>query len=169
MGTGEAISCRTIRVDAMAVSFKIREIVDQLGCIKASEVHEVVVHENQGENLNYLLQRDPIDPQHIAEDKIAMLEESRQRAEKEKSESQGCIDAFLGALERAAKSLLRVKSLHGAGTSGTKAKKSKVPMDPKTVPTRTQKGGVDPAVPVPVRQLRDQYANAFSEFIALTY
>ncbi|GBP81472.1 hypothetical protein EVAR_86153_1 [Eumeta japonica] len=36
--------------------------VSRSRCIKASEVHEVVVYENRGENLNYLLQRDPKDP-----------------------------------------------------------------------------------------------------------
>ncbi|GBP82342.1 hypothetical protein EVAR_90977_1 [Eumeta japonica] len=49
---------RTISVDAMSVSFKTREVVDRLGCIKASEVHEFVVYEDRGENLNYFLQRD---------------------------------------------------------------------------------------------------------------
>ncbi|GBP70301.1 hypothetical protein EVAR_52320_1 [Eumeta japonica] len=44
----------------------------------------------------------------------------------------------------------------------------KVPTDPKTAPMRAQKGEVDPPAPFPVKQLRDYYANAFSEFIALT-
>ncbi|GBP37555.1 hypothetical protein EVAR_34590_1 [Eumeta japonica] len=40
--------------------------------------------------------------------------------------------------------------------------------DPKTLPTTAQKEEVDPPAPVPVRQLRDHYAYAFSEFIALS-
>ncbi|GBP37556.1 hypothetical protein EVAR_34591_1 [Eumeta japonica] len=53
----EATSSRTISVDAMTVFFETGEVLDRLGCSKASEVHEVVVYEVRGENLNYLLQR----------------------------------------------------------------------------------------------------------------
>ncbi|GBP63081.1 hypothetical protein EVAR_50037_1 [Eumeta japonica] len=40
-------------------------------------------------------------------------------------------------------------------------------LDPKTTPTRAQKGEIDLPASVPVRRQRDHYANAFSEFIAL--
>ncbi|GBP80865.1 hypothetical protein EVAR_54902_1 [Eumeta japonica] len=84
---GEAISSRTISVDAMSVSLETVEVANRLGCIKASEVHE----------------------QRIAEDKIAMLEENKQRVEKEKSKFQEHIHVFMEVLERAAKSLPGVK------------------------------------------------------------
>ncbi|GBP37608.1 hypothetical protein EVAR_34645_1 [Eumeta japonica] len=74
---------------------------------------------------------------------------------------------------------LRVSWTHpciptGTRKSGKKAcpflrlHKPIVPIDPKTVPTRTQNGKVNTPAPVLVRQLRDYYANAFSKFIALT-
>ncbi|GBP77744.1 hypothetical protein EVAR_55409_1 [Eumeta japonica] len=66
------------------------------------------------------------------------------------------------------KSLPGAKSLQWASTSEAKKKEPKVPIDPKTVPTRAQKGKVDPPAPVTVKQIRDDYANAFSKFIALT-
>ncbi|GBP37729.1 hypothetical protein EVAR_23779_1 [Eumeta japonica] len=49
-----------------------------------------------------------------------------------------------------------------------KRKKPTVPIDLKTAPRRAQKGEVDPQAPVPIRRLRDHYANAFSEFKAHT-
>ncbi|GBP66168.1 hypothetical protein EVAR_81825_1 [Eumeta japonica] len=53
-----AITPRTISVDAMLVFFETGEVVDRLQYIKASEFHEVMVNEDRGENLSYLLQRD---------------------------------------------------------------------------------------------------------------
>ncbi|GBP00476.1 hypothetical protein EVAR_1009_1 [Eumeta japonica] len=44
-GSGEVISSRTISVDA--ASFEIGEVVDRLGCIKESEVYEVVVYKDR--------------------------------------------------------------------------------------------------------------------------
>ncbi|GBP76046.1 hypothetical protein EVAR_33354_1 [Eumeta japonica] len=38
--------------------FRDRRVVDRLQYIKASEFHEVMVNEDRGENLSYLLQRD---------------------------------------------------------------------------------------------------------------
>ncbi|GBP08543.1 hypothetical protein EVAR_71812_1 [Eumeta japonica] len=54
-GSEEPITLRTISVDAMSVSFESGEVVERLGCIKASEVHEVVVYEDRSENPNCLL------------------------------------------------------------------------------------------------------------------
>ncbi|GBP89850.1 hypothetical protein EVAR_64223_1 [Eumeta japonica] len=42
----------------MSVSFQTEEVVDRLGCIKATGIHEIVVYEDRGKNLNYFLQRD---------------------------------------------------------------------------------------------------------------
>ncbi|GBP53709.1 hypothetical protein EVAR_39863_1 [Eumeta japonica] len=86
---------RIISVDTISVFIDIGELVDRLGCIKVSEVHEVMVYEDRGsERLQ----------QRITEDKKAELEDSKQRAHKENSESYG--RAFLGALGRAAKNLV---------------------------------------------------------------
>ncbi|GBP24088.1 hypothetical protein EVAR_27311_1 [Eumeta japonica] len=56
------ITPRAISIHAMAVSFETGEVVDRLGCIKASAAHKVMMYEDQNVNLNYLLQRDPTDP-----------------------------------------------------------------------------------------------------------
>ncbi|GBP87157.1 hypothetical protein EVAR_62626_1 [Eumeta japonica] len=58
LGSEGAITPHTISVDEMSVSFETGEVVDRLGCIKAFEVHEVVVYEDRGKNLNYFLQCD---------------------------------------------------------------------------------------------------------------
>ncbi|GBP41153.1 hypothetical protein EVAR_31278_1 [Eumeta japonica] len=160
-------------------------------CIKAPEVHEVVVYEDRGENLNYLLQRDLINivnivdtwgnpitteglsgskrlQRCITEYNKAVLADSRQRVFKQNSKFNKRIRAFLGALERRTKSLPCTKYRQGASTSQAKRKKPTVPIDPKTAPTRAQKGEIDPPALVPIRRLRDHYAIAFSEFIALT-
>ncbi|GBP94907.1 hypothetical protein EVAR_69548_1 [Eumeta japonica] len=131
--SGEAIILRTVIVGTVSVLFEIGEVVNQLGCIKASEVHEVVVYEDRGENLKYLLQCDPTDAV----------------AHKEKFKSQGRIRAFLGALGKAVKSLPGAKSLQRASASEEKRKKPKVLIDPKTAPTRDQKQKVDSSAPVP--------------------
>ncbi|GBP64837.1 hypothetical protein EVAR_89916_1 [Eumeta japonica] len=83
----------------MLASFKTGEIVDRLECIKALKVHEVMVYEDQGGNLNYLLKRDPTNSvpserfsgyehlqKRIVEGKKAKLEENRQKAHKENFE-----------------------------------------------------------------------------------
>ncbi|GBP85158.1 hypothetical protein EVAR_61003_1 [Eumeta japonica] len=91
----------------------------------------------------------------------------KETAHKENSEFHARIRAFLGALGRAAKRLPCVKYPQGANTSQVKRKKPTVPINPKTAPTRAQKGEVvDPPVPVPVRRLRDHYA--LLKFIVLT-
>ncbi|GBP53429.1 hypothetical protein EVAR_17504_1 [Eumeta japonica] len=141
------------------MSFETGEVVDRLGCIKASEVHEVVVYEDRGSERIQ---------QRTSKDKKAELEDSKQRAHKQNSESNKRIRAFLGALIIPAKSLPGAKYMQEASTSQVKRKKPTVPIDPKTAPTRAQKGEVDSLAPVPIRRLRDHYSNAFSESIALT-
>ncbi|GBP43376.1 hypothetical protein EVAR_34292_1 [Eumeta japonica] len=96
------------------------------------------------------------------------LEKSKQRIYKEKSEYQGRICEFLGALGRAAKSLSGAKTYREQLHLKRKGRNQKVPIDPKIALIKDQKREVDPPAPVPVRQLRNRYANAFSEFIALT-
>ncbi|GBP69959.1 hypothetical protein EVAR_85727_1 [Eumeta japonica] len=145
-----AITLRTISVDAMSVS-------SETDLIKVDTGGYSILSEGSSGFERF--------QQHIAEHKKTELEESRQRAHKEKSESQRRIHLFLGALGRAVKGLPRAKSLQGASTSKPKRKKPKVPIDPKIAPIRAQKGEVDPPVPITVRQLRDHYVNAFSEFI----
>ncbi|GBP46806.1 hypothetical protein EVAR_10774_1 [Eumeta japonica] len=93
--------------------------------------------------------------QRITEDKKAELEDSRQRALKENSESNGRIRAFLKALGRATKSLPGAKYPQVASTSQAKRKNPTVPIGPKIAPTRAQKQEVDPPAAVPVRRLRD--------------
>ncbi|GBP69955.1 hypothetical protein EVAR_85723_1 [Eumeta japonica] len=93
----------------MLVSFETGKVVDRLGCIKASEVHEVVLYEDRGKNLNYLLQRDPTNTVNI-------------------------VDTW------------------GHPITSEKPKKKEV----------------DPLAPVPIGRLRDHYANALSDFKALT-
>ncbi|GBP79464.1 hypothetical protein EVAR_48928_1 [Eumeta japonica] len=82
--------------------------------------------------------------------KKAELEDSRQRAHKQNSESNERIGVFLSALGRAAKSLPGAKYLQEANTYQAKRKKPTVPIDPKTAKTRARKGEVDPPVPVPI-------------------
>lgn len=48
-----------ISVDAMAVGYEKGEVADRVGCIKASELHEVIVYENRGENLDFLKTQTP--------------------------------------------------------------------------------------------------------------
>ncbi|GBP29742.1 hypothetical protein EVAR_94580_1 [Eumeta japonica] len=93
--------------------------------------------------------------QRITEDKKAELEDSRQRAHKENSESHGRIRTFLGALERAAKSLSGAKYPQGVRTFQANRKKPTVPVDSKVAPTRAQKGEVDPPAPILVRSYKD--------------
>ncbi|GBP40471.1 hypothetical protein EVAR_25324_1 [Eumeta japonica] len=63
---------------------------------------------------------------------------------------------------------LRGKVSAGSKYISSEEKKPTVSIDSKTAPRRDQKGEGDPPVPVSIRRLRDHYANAFSEFIALT-
>ncbi|GBP88271.1 hypothetical protein EVAR_82732_1 [Eumeta japonica] len=90
----------TAIVDEISVPFETREIVDQLRCIKASEVPEVVMYEYQGsERLQ----------QRITENKKEELKENRQKTHKDNSEYYGRMRTFLEALGRAAKSLFGAK------------------------------------------------------------
>ncbi|GBP56996.1 hypothetical protein EVAR_88625_1 [Eumeta japonica] len=82
--------------------------------------------------------------QRIGEDNTAELEECRQKAQKEKSETQRRIRAFLYVLGTTAKRMPGVKRL------------------------RKTKGEVDPRAPVSVKQLQDHYTNEFSKYMALT-
>ncbi|GBP11611.1 hypothetical protein EVAR_77744_1 [Eumeta japonica] len=171
-GSEGAITPRTISIDAISVSFETGGVVNQLGCIKASELHEFVVYEDRGEKLNYFLQRDPTNTvntvdtwgypitskglsgskrlqQRITEDKKAELEDRMQRAHKQNSESNERIRAFLGVLGRDAKSLPGAKYLQRASTSQAKKKKPTVPINPKTAPTRAQRGEVNAPAPLP--------------------
>ncbi|XP_053618054.1 uncharacterized protein LOC128679687 [Plodia interpunctella] len=49
---------RVLSVDAMAVSHHTGETRDHLGALEASKHHEVVVYENRGQDLGFLLRRD---------------------------------------------------------------------------------------------------------------
>ncbi|GBP91556.1 hypothetical protein EVAR_67825_1 [Eumeta japonica] len=110
----------------MLMSFETVELVDQLGCIKASEVHEVVVYENRCENLNYLLQRDPTNTVNIVdtwdhpviseglsgsitEDKKAELEDSGQKTHKENSQVSWTHPSVPGGTRKSRKKLVRGK------------------------------------------------------------
>ncbi|GBP44285.1 hypothetical protein EVAR_27240_1 [Eumeta japonica] len=65
-------------MDTKSVSFETSEVVDRLGCIKASKFHKVMVYEDRSsEHLQH----------HIAEDKKAESENSRQLAHKENYKS----------------------------------------------------------------------------------
>ncbi|GBP18035.1 hypothetical protein EVAR_16981_1 [Eumeta japonica] len=134
--SGEAITPHTIVVDAMSMSFETGQIVDRLGYIKASEVYEVVVNEDLARVYQVLNVFSNVK----VKTKKAELEESKQRAHKEKSEFQGRIRVFLKALRRAAKSLPGATSLQGTSISEAKRKKLKVSINPKPRQQGPKKG-----------------------------
>ncbi|GBP88200.1 hypothetical protein EVAR_98733_1 [Eumeta japonica] len=89
--------------------------VSRSRCIKASEVHEVVVYENRGENLNYLLQRDQ---------KIRFVR----------------FQTSPVTSTRNHKNLSRGKDFAGANTLKANRKKTKVPKRTKTAQQEPKKG-----------------------------
>uniref|UniRef100_A0A2A4JHJ8 (+)RNA virus helicase C-terminal domain-containing protein n=1 Tax=Heliothis virescens TaxID=7102 RepID=A0A2A4JHJ8_HELVI len=59
MSTAEGFPPTTISVDAMVIAFIKGEVMDHVGCIRASNHHEVIIYENRGEDLSFLQQHNP--------------------------------------------------------------------------------------------------------------
>ncbi|GBP49036.1 hypothetical protein EVAR_81596_1 [Eumeta japonica] len=126
----EAITPRTVSVDAISVSFEAEKVTNRLRRIKS-------VPGSIPNRARYF----QVLQQCIAKDKAA---KPQQR-----------IRAFLGALKRSAESVPGAKIFLGAITPRTSGvKRKKVPTNPTTASTRAQKWKFDPPAPVPIRQLR---------------
>ncbi|GBP58282.1 hypothetical protein EVAR_11560_1 [Eumeta japonica] len=128
---------------------------DRLGCIKASEVHEVVVYEDRGENLNHLnhptntvnksTPRHPMRegllfrtyPATHAKDKKAELRTASKELTKQTPESNKRIRAFLSTLIIPAKSLPG-QNMQEASTSREEEKANSA-IDPKNRANKSPK------------------------------
>ncbi|KAF9795292.1 hypothetical protein SFRURICE_004664 [Spodoptera frugiperda] len=53
-GQVEGVQSRVISVDAAVVASEKGKIADLMGCVQASEYHEVIVYEDRGEDLSFL-------------------------------------------------------------------------------------------------------------------
>ncbi|KAH9628737.1 hypothetical protein HF086_003691 [Spodoptera exigua] len=177
----------TRNVDAMAIGWDRGEVADHLGCLKASEQHEVIVYEDRGENLSF-----PKAPKDSAAGRTnpsidpygqSASDRAQQRADAGRAaEEQG----KTGSPDDAAKNKSRLKAIgsflrnllpspSGANPSITQEravadffkKKAKEPAPPRLTLTRADKGQVTPPTYTEVAGAADHMRKAFLEYIAI--
>lgn len=174
---------RVISVDAMVIEYSTGETADRLGCIKASEHHEVVVYEDRGENLSYL--RTPTHDRKNATDSwghpvpsstaISGSERAQQKTAAEEAaarrgdsreKGQGPISTFFTAFHTAAQSLFRVSPRKEP--SPEKKSPREAPPPQQAARTKADMGQVSPPRYIPALGPSDHARNAFLEFLAIT-
>lgn len=196
-GSGETPS-RKISVDAMVVGFEKGETNDYVGALAASKHHEVVMYEDRGQNLSFLVQT----PRRHDDTQIPMdswghpipnpsqsgSERLQDRMGKEGSQAQqrdggGDKDRkrslLTSTLSRAVQAVSRVvkqkvdRLKHTAGLEAaverfTAGPSTRKESAPKTPRTRADKGQVAPPQLRPAKEPRDHWQNALTEFVAVT-
>ncbi|KAF9408567.1 hypothetical protein HW555_011787 [Spodoptera exigua] len=181
------IAARTISVDAMAIGWDRGEVADRLGCLKASEQHEVIVYEDRGENLSFLKapkdsaagRTNPsIDPSGQSASDRAQQRADAGRAAEEQGKTGSPDDGAknksrLKAIGSFLRNLLPGPSRANPSITQERAvadffkKKAKEPAPPRVTLTRADKGHVTPPTYTEVAGAADHMRNAFLEYIAI--
>ncbi|KAG7304756.1 hypothetical protein JYU34_010112 [Plutella xylostella] len=177
---------RIISVDAMVIEYRKGEIVDQLGCLKASKHHEIVVYEDRGEDLSFLkghILARGIDNCHqqaeylvtgserlqerMTAGAVAASEQRNMERRMHNLTSQGRVQGFLQAFKAAASSLI--------GKPQRTPERRQISREPKTGKrlaqrkiTRADMGQVVPPKLKTATTSNDHLENAAIEFMAIT-
>lgn len=192
MERGADFTPRKISIDAMVIEYEKGETADRLGCITASNHHEVVVYEDRGENLDYLKAPrhdtatnptdcwgDPI-PNSITQSGSERLQQ-RQSLEQPTASSSSAggtqptvtrtrtlVDAFKNAAKnifnRGKNKELKLQDDLFGSFSGRSQKSSGKPQSTRT---RADMGQVGPPCLRPGSEPIDHIVNAFLEFRAI--
>lgn len=183
-GEGDRNSCRNIHVDAMTIESEAGEVADNLGCLKASSRHEVIVYEDRGQNLDFLRNTKTAatktaDSVQTGSERLQQRHEDEKMADKEKSKSseraseeegaRGLIQTFLhsiGSAIRQKRPNLAAAARQEAATATFLAAAPAVPWLPRVNRTRADKGQVSPPNLIQAENIRDHWKNAFLEFQA---
>ncbi|KAG6456670.1 hypothetical protein O3G_MSEX009866 [Manduca sexta] len=166
---------RKISVDAMVVEYERGNVSDQLSCLYASKHHEVIVYENRGENLNYLIAAKKSEALPTSEATVKSWSESLQqkiaesKAEKTNPKGDATPSAFIKGATKILKNILKIPTnteitpdytlLPPPKPTETSSRRNK---------TRADKGEVVPPKLLPASEPRSHTYNAFLEFIAIT-
>ncbi|CAG9123686.1 unnamed protein product [Plutella xylostella] len=173
---------KIISVDAMVIEHKKGEIVDQLGCLKASKQHEIVVYEDRGEDLSFLSGHIPVRnnnhqqteavtgserlQERMASESVAAAEQQEINMRMQSRISQGRAQGFLQAFKSATQSLM--------GKPQRTPEWRQIPKGPirkrtaqRTI-TRADMGQVVPPKLKTATSPKEHLENAVIEFVAIT-
>jgi ribonuclease HI len=175
---------KKISVDAMAVGYRTGETESYEGALLASGYHEVVIYENRGQDLSYLKARtcsQNITPQTDAEagpstgsSKLQKKMAEQREAPNPQRKTGMTLERFgkisRAILEGTSTFMKRHLSMRDIVQLLADKEKSRHLQDPpnRSPRTRAQKGQIAPPVYRPVKEPRDHWVNAFTEFTALT-
>ncbi|KOB69843.1 Replicase large subunit [Operophtera brumata] len=161
------------------INYAKGEVADRLGCIKASEHHEVVVYEDRGENLSFLKVHDwntatdswghPIPTSISGSERVQKKEADKEEANppaRVRAAGGSKLAELVNAFSMAAQSLVGKPSEPTRGRA--KAEVNPIPEPLKVARTRADMGQVSPPSLKPAVSPSDHVANAFLEFLALT-
>ncbi|XP_050553864.1 uncharacterized protein LOC126911310 [Spodoptera frugiperda] len=179
-GQVEGVQSRVISVDAAVVASEKGKIADLMGCVQASEYHEVIVYEARGEDLSFLRKpvQDPpsvgslsgserLQQRHLEQSALQQQQRNAERQHKERA-SRSNLWAITSAICTAAGI---ISSPFRRGASGSAHGGSHVAQahstQSRSPPTRAAMGHVCPPKLRHVATPRDHIINAFLEFVAV--
>ncbi|XP_050563196.1 uncharacterized protein LOC118276113 isoform X1 [Spodoptera frugiperda] len=180
-GDVEGIHSRIISVDAAVVAYEKGKTADLMGCIRASEHHEVIVYEDRGEDLSFLkrsVQRqlrvdspsgsERLQQQYLQQSALQQQQRATER-ENKKLQSRGrmwAITTSICSVTGLIASPFRKnasKSTQGSESCPTQIQSA----HSRSSPTRAAMGHVCPPKLRQAATPRDHLINAFLEFVAV--
>ncbi|KAF9799285.1 hypothetical protein SFRURICE_016237, partial [Spodoptera frugiperda] len=178
-GDVEGIHSRIISVDAAVVAYEKGKTVDLMGCIRASEHHEVIVYEDRGEDLSFLkrsVQRQPRVDSPSGSERLQQqyLQQSALQQQQRATERENKKLASRGRMWAITTAICSVTGLIASPfrKNASKSLKTSCPTQiqsahSRSSPTRAAMGHVCPPKLRQATTPRDHLLNAFHEFIAV--
>lgn len=179
-GEVDGVTSRIISVDAAVVASQKGKTADLMGCVEASEHHEVIVYEDRGQDLSFLRKTVQGPPsvgspsgserlqQKYSEQSALQKHElniERQNRERDSRSSMWAITSAICTAVGLVSSPFR-RSMTGSTHGGGHVAQVQ-PNQPKSSPTRAAMGHVCPPKLRHADTPRDHLINAFLEFVAV--